>query len=150
MVKQQNVYASLSSPSVHIRKRIKFILNVQFIFLYNETWVDKISIAYHKAVKKVAGLQVWDSNHKGCDTVKVPIFKHLLTKRMICFLHSLLNSCCNSISRFKYYFRYSSNYALALKRVFHLSYGIEDIFDNPLCALISRIQFVQNHEQRMR
>ena len=123
-----------------------------------ETWCtsgsarrfDKISIAYHKAVKKVAGLQIWDSNHEGCDIVKVPIFKHLLNKRMICFLHSLLNSCCNSISRFKYYFRYSSNYALALKSVFHLSYGIEDIFDNPLCALISRIQFVQNHEQRMR
>ena len=51
---------------------------------------DKISIAYHKAVKKVAGMQVWDSNHEGCDIVKVPIFKHLMTKRMICFLYSLI------------------------------------------------------------
>ena len=98
---------------------------------------QKIHQHVTSAVKKVARLKIWDSNHEGCDIVKVPIFKHLPAKRMIWFLHSLTNSCCNSISRFKYYFRYSSDYALALKSVFHLSYGIEVIFDNPLCALIS-------------
>ena len=64
-----------------------------------ETWctsisarrLDKISISYHKLVKKVTGLQVWDSNHEGCNTVKVPLFKHFLARIMICFLFSLLN-----------------------------------------------------------
>ena len=65
-----------------------------------ETWYDslsnrninKLSVCYHKAVKKVAHLNVWDSNHLACDIVNVPIFIHLAAKRAICFLFSLLNS----------------------------------------------------------
>ena len=49
---------------------------------------DKISILYHRSVKKVAGLQVWGSNHEGCDVVKVPISKHLLLERIICFCNA--------------------------------------------------------------
>ena len=35
----------------------------------------KISACYHAAVKRVCGLNVWDSNHAACQLVNVPIFK---------------------------------------------------------------------------
>ena len=40
--------------------------------------INKLSITYHKAVKRVARLNVWDSNHLACYVVDVPIFIHLL------------------------------------------------------------------------
>ena len=42
----------------------------------NDNKIREISIVYHKAVKKLAGLAPWDSNHEACNTVGVNIFKH--------------------------------------------------------------------------
>ena len=51
-----------------------------------ETWYNvsnrdkkfhKISVGYHKAVKKIAGLPVWNSNHMACESIGVNIFRHL-------------------------------------------------------------------------
>ena len=36
--------------------------------------LQRMSEAYHKAVKKNARLNVWDNNHVACDMVGVPIF----------------------------------------------------------------------------
>ena len=69
---------------------------------------NKIAVAYHNAVKKVAGLNVWDSNHVACEIVNVPIFKHLLAKRLITFLPGLQKSSNICVKRFNYYFRFNS------------------------------------------
>ena len=87
-----------------------FNISVPYFLFHNytssfygaETWCtsesarrfDKRSISYDKAVKKVSDPQVWDSNHEGCDNVKVPILKPHLAKRMIRFLFAFLSSCC--------------------------------------------------------
>ena len=50
-----------------------------------ETWItspykkdlNKISVAHHKAVKRVARLNVWDSNHEAYTIVNALIFRHL-------------------------------------------------------------------------
>ena len=65
-------------------------------------------ISYHKSVKKISGLQVLDSNHEGCVILKMPIFKHVLSKRTISFAfppHLVLHF---DQSVQKMYFRYSS------------------------------------------
>ena len=57
--------------------------------------IHKLEVTYHKAVKRIAHLNVWHSNHEACEIVDVPNFKHLFSKRIICFIcfsHSLINS----------------------------------------------------------
>ena len=109
----------------------------------------KISVCYHKAVKRVCGLNVWDSNHAACELVNVPIFKHLHAQRLVSFLFNLTKSNSPCLFMLKYYFRYSSFIYFKTSNLFLESYGVNNIFSNPLCALLSRINFVQNNEQRL-
>ena len=51
--------------------------------------VNKLAINYHKAVKRVARLNVWDSNHEGCPTVGAPIFQPMMSKKIVGYFFSL-------------------------------------------------------------
>ena len=121
-----------------------------------ETWynalanrnIHKMSICYHKAVKRVARLNVWNSNHVACDIVNVSIFTHLLAKRAICFYFSLIKSQSPCVSPYIYYFRYNSFIKSSLAVYFQDKYNVT--LDNPLCTLISRIKYVQIHKPRRR
>ena len=110
--------------------------------------INKVSVTYHKAVKKIAHLNVWDSNHVACEIVGVPIFKHLVAKRAVCFFHTLINSSSPCISPYRHYLRYHSYALNQLNILFLKNYEISQFMDNPLCAILSRIQFVQNNEPR--
>ena len=63
-----------------------------------ETWYsfkkasvfNVLAVVYHKCVKKVEGLNIWDSNYEACEIVKVPIFKYMLAKRLVSFLFKVL------------------------------------------------------------
>ena len=123
-----------------------------------ETWLTspykkdlkKISVVYHKAVKRVARLNVWDSNHEACSIVKAPIFRHLIAKRSLCFFYSIIKSSSPCILPYRYFFRYESKFYVELKKLFFETYEVKDVFCNPLCSLLARIQFVQNNEPRRR
>ena len=123
-----------------------------------ETWasspskknVYKVAVAYHKAVKKIAGLNVWDSNHEACAMVNAPIFRHMLAKRYVSCFFTMLKSSSPCILPYRFYFRYFSKYYLEIKKLFFEVYGVVNILDNPLCTLLARIEFVQNHEPRSR
>ena len=52
--------------------------------------LQRVSLAYHRAVKKTAGLNVWDSNRVACDMVGVPICKHLQAKRILKYIMSVV------------------------------------------------------------
>ena len=76
-----------------------------------ETWYNvsnrerkfhKISVGYHKAVKKIAGLPVWNSNHMACELIGVNIFRHLQAKRMYKFCVSLFCSKNKTINELRY------------------------------------------------
>ena len=109
--------------------------------------LDRISVAFHKAVKRIGGFNVWDSNHEACEAIGVLLFKHLLSKRLVCFWHNLFK--CNSpcLVNLKYYFQYKSHFFNSIKSHFMNFYQV-DIACNPLCAIISRIYFVQRNEPR--
>ena len=112
--------------------------------------IHKLEVTYHKAVKRIAHLNVWDSNHEACEIVDVPIFKHLFSKRIICFYHSLINSNSPCLLPFKTYFKYNSCILKNIKTIFASKYEVNDVMANPLCAIISRINYVQLHEPRRR
>ena len=70
--------------------------------------VNKLAINYHKAVKRVARLNVWDSNHEGCSIVGVPIFQHIMSKKIVSYFFSSIKSESPRLLPYKYYFRHSS------------------------------------------
>ena len=120
-----------------------------------DVWFDKIpdsrlrqiSVPYHKAVKRICNMNVWDSNHDACDIVGVFTFKHIHAFRLICFWHKLCLARSMCIGNLKHYFRYNSYIYRKLKFLFLDVYSV-DISKNPLCSIKSRIQYVYNHEPR--
>ena len=137
---------------------IKFFLfkNYNMSFYGIETWFEslrqskirKISVTYHKAVKRLCGFPPWESNHKSCDIVGVPLFLHLLAKRMICFFTGLLRSNSDCLVPLRHYFRYKSRFLNSLRLFFQDIYGLYNVVEHPLSAVISRITYVQRTEPR--
>ena len=120
-----------------------------------ETWVEtlreyqlkKISVAYHKAVKRVGGFEVWNSNHDACEAVGVLLFRHLWAKRLLFFWHRLCLSRSPCTANLRYYFASKSCLYAKIDALFSDKYDIK-VALNPLCAINSRIYFVQKHEPR--
>ena len=138
--------------------RFKFFLYKSFTSLYGaELWYDglpnmykfrKIGVCYHKTVKRVAGLNVWDSNHLACSIVGVQVFKHFLA---INCLNLYLRLCKNKspcTSKFRYYFRNQSILSRKVRQFFSIEYGISNIFSNCYSAIRSRVDFVERNEPR--
>ena len=109
--------------------------------------LKKISVTYHKAVKKICGLKPWDNNHIACDTANVLIFRHLLARRRLSFFHNIIKSKSPCLTDLKDFFISRSRIHSDLAILFDREYGV-NIDDNPLCALLSRIGFVQRTEPR--
>ena len=110
--------------------------------------IEKIAITYHKAVKRVARRNVWDSNHEACNIVGVQIFKHLIAKRSVCFYYSMLKSKSPCIKPYQNFIRNRSLARSELDNLFVRNYGVTNFYNNPLCALISRINFIERTEPR--
>ena len=114
-------------------------------FNYKQADIYKIGVAYHKSVKKIAQLNTWDSNHEGCLYVGVPIFRHLLARRLLSSFFRLCDSNSPCLDKFKFYFRFKSSFSKHIDTLFSNVYEVK-VEENPLCALLSRINFVQQHE----
>ena len=137
---------------------LKFLFKTYaFSFYGSELWFETISqnkcfnnlaIAYHKAVKRICHLNVWDSNHLACELVGVPVFKHLHASRIFEFYLSLLNSRTPVYSFMKYYFRFSSNIGFNVKQMFKYRYDIVNLLENDRLAVHSRIKFIERTEPR--
>ena len=110
--------------------------------------IEKIAITYHKAVKRVARRNVWDSNHEACNIVGVQICKHLIAKRSVCFYYSMLKSKSPCIKPYQNFIRNRSLARSELDNLFVRNYGVTNFYNNPLCALISRINFIERTEPR--
>ena len=112
--------------------------------------VNKLAITYHKAVKRVARLNVWDSNHEGCSIVGVPIFQHMMSKRIVSYFCSIIKSESPCLLPYKYYFRHSSFINKEVDNLMESKYEVINFKTNPLCALFSRLNYVERHEPRRR
>ena len=116
--------------------------------LKNDRTLHKLSVGYHKAVKKIAGLNPWDGNHGACEEVGVDIFKHLQAKRMISLYFKTMNSENRFLHDMRYYFRFASAIKIEIENFFEKNYGITRLSSNPKCAIMARIDFIQRHEPR--
>ena len=96
--------------------------------------MNRISVAYHKSIKKVLNMNSWDSNHLACEILGVNIFRHLQAKRMYNYYRSILRSKNNVLIKSKYYWQ--------------LYYDVLDVFNNVYEAILSRIDFVERNEPR--
>ena len=121
-----------------------------------ETWFAKlykndlkdVALAYHNAINKMASRRKFDSTHECLDSLKLPIFKHLLAKRMISFAFSIFKTDSPCMAYHRHYFRYQSTFSCEIKKMFFKEYQIANVFDNPLCAIHARIDYVQRAEPR--
>ena len=109
---------------------------------------NRIAVAYHKMVKKITGYRIYDSNHRACDEANVDIFKHLQAKRSWNFFRKLTRSNNRLLLRMKYYLINSSIIKEYISKMFELEYGLSNPFENPKCAVMARIDFIQRNEPR--
>ena len=54
--------------------------------------LKKAYVGYHKAIKRLAGIHVWESNYAACVKIYANIFGHLLNKRLLKFYFDVINS----------------------------------------------------------
>ena len=109
--------------------------------------MDKISVAYHKAVKQVCQMNIWDSNHVACELAGVPTFKHLLAKRWVGLWHRICGSLSPCLANLKYYFRHFGLITAKIRNLIDEKYSV-DIIRNPACAIYARITYVERNEPR--
>ena len=110
--------------------------------------LHKFAVTYHKAIKKIARLNVWDSNHEACSLVGVPIFTHLMAKRILSFFYSVINSQSICLVPYKYYFKYASSFNCQLNLLMENKYGVKNFKLSPLCALVARLCYMERNEPR--
>ena len=67
-----------------------------------------LSVAYHKAIKKLAGMRVWQSNHDACEKIGVNTIKHLISKRMLAQFKGICNSTSETMYKLRYFYIYKS------------------------------------------
>ena len=136
----------------------KFFLFKTFTSFYgSELWYDqletpnkfnKIAVCYHKTVKKLTGLNVWESNHDACSIADVLLFKHYLALSCLRLYLRLCKNTSPCTSKLKYYFKFESVLSFRVKSAFDSVYGIDDLFGNCMEAIKARINFVQRNEPR--
>ena len=137
---------------------MKFLFKTYCTSFYGiSTWIEekftdsrmrKISVGYHKAVKRLANMAPRQSNHEACEILELNIFKHLLYKRILSHYLAIISSKSGIICKYKYYFRQQSFLKSVLTDAFSSLYGVVNFEDNDKQALYSRIDFVQRNEPR--
>ena len=110
--------------------------------------MNKVEVAYHKAVKKVARMDIWQSNHEACEKIGVNVFKHLLSRRLLRFYANVVNSSCKLIRRMNLYLMLNSKLYGTISNRMSNMYGIINFIGNDKAALNARIFFVERNEPR--
>ena len=136
---------------------LSFLIHSHCMSFYGvETWFDYrnknifrgIGVAYHKAVKRLAGMAPWESNHKACELMHFPIFIHFINFKLVTYLFSILHSNSFCLNSLRYYFRYDSFILANVENIFKDQYGVSNILENDLEALLARINFTERNEER--
>ena len=103
-------------------------------------------VIYHKSIKKMLKVSFRESNHAVCMETSLPIFRHFHNWRMISFYFNIARSNSPCILPLKNYLLHDSSFSLNIREIFASVYSIQNLLDNDLDAIKSRIMFVQNHE----
>ena len=112
--------------------------------------IKQFAVAYHKAIKKILCLSTHESNHFACQEASLFTFEHLLNRMKVLTLFRFLKSPCMFVQKVSYFLNKSSVFLNEIIELFIVKYDIEMLLEQDRDAIISRLQFVQNHEGRMR
>ena len=107
------------------------------------TILKEFSIAYHAILKKILKIPKYFSNHYTCLKLNTLCFDHLMNFKCARFLHWLKNSRSPCFYRHKLYFLNFSFFRYYVDNVWRNKYDVENVLENDLDALLSRIIFVQ-------
>ena len=102
----------------------------------------------HKAVKYFCGRNSYDSNHECLEYPRLPIFKHFLDRKCICYAHRLFTSIRPYLMVRKHYMKYNSVSRNSLERFFSENYQVTNVFDFPLYSILSGNEFYQSTKPR--
>ena len=111
---------------------------------------DRLSVSYHKALKRIVGLPPFYNNHDAAKLSGLLLFKHLLASRLVSFLFNLVFNKSDCLSHLRAYFKNESFMAKNIKSLFANVYDVHFLYNNNLCALKSRISYVQRTEPSSR
>jgi hypothetical protein len=126
-------------------------------FYGSELWYDRnltnaefrtLGVTYHKSIKKMRRLPPWTSNHDLCEEANLPIFKHLINKKIVTFWFSLIYSKSPCIAPLINHFKHQSQIKQHIDKLFEKCYQIVNLLDNDLDAIKARINYVEAHEPR--
>ena len=142
-------------------KEVKIYLFRQYClqFYGSELWfgpckslqaLKQFEVGYHKAIKKLLGLSTHESNHFACQEARLLMFNHLLNKQKICTVLRFILKPCEFISKLTNFLELSSVMVSEVSYMLKKKHDIDYLFHNDIDAIISRIQYVQNHEEQMR
>ena len=82
------------------------------------------------------------------DQVNLPTFIHFFAEKQTQITFQLFHSRSPCLGNHKYYFRYGLLFCKYIRKLYSDDHQFNDAFDNPMCALISRINYVQRNEPR--
>ena len=114
------------------------------------TSLKHFSVGYHKAIKKILNLSYHESNHFACQEASLLTFDHYLNKISYTSARRLITKPCIFMYKVRDYLNVSSVFLSEVKEIFLKVYDIELLFEQDMDAVLSRISYVQNHENQMR
>ena len=112
--------------------------------------LKQFAVGYHKAVKKLIGVSMHESNHFACQETNLLMFGHLMNKLKISAYNRFLTRPCKIVQKADAFLRVSSVLAESVREILRKEYDVLSFYDNDINAIYSRIQYKQNHETQMR
>ena len=112
--------------------------------------LKQFAVGYHKAIKKLIGVSYHESNHYSCQEARMLMFDHYLSSLKIDFFFRLYMHPCKFMRKVFEYLSVSSVFFNEICDMVKCKYGIDDLIDNDIDAIHSRIIYTQNHETPMR
>ena len=112
--------------------------------------LKQFAVGYHKAVKKLLGLSMHESNHFACQEASLLLFNHLVNKIQISALYRFMKTPCNIVHKSNVFLNVSSVFLENVRKILSDEYDILSFYENDIDAIFSRIQYKQNHELQMR
>ena len=128
------------------------LLDMYGMELWGDTYgcsylLKQVAVSYHYALKRIVGLSERDSNHYACYLFDQLIFEHLRNYRILKFYRWLYHCESPCIASTRNYWISSSRLKRRLDHLFLEKYEIDDIINNDMDAIISRMKFVQFREE---
>ena len=110
--------------------------------------LKSFKITYHKCMKLMIGLPRWAGNHDTCDQFNLLTLTHRINYDLFKFMFRIKDSQSECITPFKRFLLYKSDLFKNGSKTAQEIYGINDLLNNDLDAICSRVMYVQATEER--